>query len=86
MTVVQADGNAVQPLTIDEFRMGPAETYDVIVQPPADCGYAVFAEPLSRGGYARGTLAPQMGMSAEIPPLDPLPCALWRTWAWVPWR
>ena len=73
MTVVQADGNAVQPVTVDEFRMGTAETYDVIVQPPADSAYTIFAQPLSRRGYARGTLAPRMGMSAEIPPLDPLP-------------
>jgi CopA family copper-resistance protein len=73
MTVVQADGNAVQPVTIDEFRMGPAETYDVIVQPSDDSAYTIFAQTLSRRGYARGTLAPRMGMSAEIPPLDPLP-------------
>ena len=73
MTVVQADGNAVQPVTVDEFRMGPAETYDVIVQPPADSAYTIFAQPLSRGGYARGTLAPRIGMTAGIPPLDPLP-------------
>jgi CopA family copper-resistance protein len=73
MSVVQADGNAVQPVTIDEFRMGPAETYDVIVQPADDSAYTIFAQPLSRRGYARGTLAPRMGMSAEIPPLDPLP-------------
>ena len=33
MTVVQADGNCVQPVTVDEFRIGTAETYDVIVQP-----------------------------------------------------
>jgi CopA family copper-resistance protein len=73
MTVVQADGNFVQPVTIDEFRMGPAETYDVIVQPAADSAYTIFAQPLARAGYARGTLAPRMGMTADIPPLDPLP-------------
>jgi CopA family copper-resistance protein len=73
MTVVQADGNFVQPVTVDEFRMGPAETYDVIVQPPTDSAYTIFAQPLSRSGYARGTLAPRIGMRADIPPLDPLP-------------
>jgi CopA family copper-resistance protein len=73
MTVVQADGNAVQPVIVDEFRMGPAETYDVIVQPLAESAYTIFAQPLSRDGYARGTLAPRFGMAAEIPPLDPLP-------------
>src|SRR5260370_895127 len=73
MTVVQADGNCLQPVTVDELRLGVAETYDVIVQPREDMAYTIFAQPESRGSYARGTLAPRMGMSAEIPPMDPYP-------------
>ena len=73
MTVVQADGNCIQPVTVDEFRIGVAETYDVIVQPHEDHAYTIFAQPESRGRYARGTLAPRMGMTAEIPPMDPYP-------------
>jgi len=73
MTVVQADGNCVQPVTVDEFRIGVAETYDVIVQPHEDNAYTIFAQPEARGRYARGTLAPRMGMTAEIPPIDPYP-------------
>ena len=73
MTVVQADGNCVQPVTVDEFRIGVAETYDVIVEPHEDQAYAIFAQPEARGRFARGTLAPRMGMSAEIPPMDPYP-------------
>jgi CopA family copper-resistance protein len=73
MTVVQADGNAVQPVKVDEFRIGVAETYDVIVQPGSGSAYTIFAQPVSRDGYARATLAPKMGMSAGIPPLDPRP-------------
>ncbi|WP_074975216.1 copper resistance system multicopper oxidase [Nitrosospira multiformis] len=68
MTVVQADGQNVQPVEVDEFRMGPAETYDVIVEPQEDRAYTIFAETLDRSGFARGTLAPRPGMSAEIPP------------------
>jgi hypothetical protein len=68
MTVVQADGQNVQPVEVDEFRMGPAETYDVIVEPKEDRAYTIFAETLDRSGFARGTLAPRPGMSAEIPP------------------
>jgi CopA family copper-resistance protein len=68
MTVVQADGQNVQPVEMDEFRMGPAETYDVIVEPKEDRAYTIFAETLDRSGFARGTLAPRPGMSAEIPP------------------
>ena len=67
MTVVQADGQNVQPVEVDEFRMGPAETYDVIVEPQEDRAYTIFAETLDRSGYARGTLAPRAGMSAAIP-------------------
>jgi FtsP/CotA-like multicopper oxidase with cupredoxin domain len=73
MTVVQADGNCVQPVMVDEIRLGVAETYDVIVQPHKEMAYTIFAQPESRGSYARGTLAPRSGMTAEIPPMDPYP-------------
>src|SRR3984893_11631966 len=73
MTVVQADGNDVEPVTVDEFRIGVAETYDVIVQPQNDAAYTIFAQPEDRSGYARGTLAPRMGMTAAVPPMDPRP-------------
>jgi CopA family copper-resistance protein len=67
MTVVQADGQNVQPVTVDEFRIAVAETYDVIVEPQEDRAYTLFAESMDRSGYARGTLAPRQGMSAPIP-------------------
>ncbi len=67
MTVVQADGQNVQPVVVDEFRIGPAETYDVIVEPTEDRAYTLFAETMDRSGYARGTLAPRAGMSAPLP-------------------
>lgn len=70
--VVQADGQNVQPVEVDEFRMGPAETYDVIVQ-PEDRAYTLFAENIGRSGYTRGTLAPREGMSAPVPKLRPRP-------------
>jgi CopA family copper-resistance protein len=67
MTVVQADGQNVQPVEVDEFRFGPAETYDVIVQPNEDRAYTIFAETMDRSGYARGTLAPRSAMEGGIP-------------------
>jgi L-ascorbate oxidase len=67
MTVVQADGNNVQPVTVDEFRMAVAETYDVIVRPMEDRAYTLVAEPMARTGIARATLAPRAGMSAAVP-------------------
>jgi CopA family copper-resistance protein len=67
MTVVQADGQNVQPVVVDEFRMGPAETYDVIVEPVDDHAHTIFAETMDRSGYASGTLAPRTGMVAVIP-------------------
>lgn len=73
MTVVQADGQNVQPVEVDELRMGPAETYDVIVEPKEGRAYTIFAETLDRSGFARGTLAPRLGMTAEIPPRRPRP-------------
>ena len=67
MTVVQADGQHVKPVEVDEFRMGAAETYDVIVEPKEDRAYALFAETTDRSGYAMGTLAPHEGMMPQIP-------------------
>jgi len=71
MTIVQADGQDVEPVTIDEFRFGPGETYDVLVQPKDDA-YTIFAQSMDRSGYARGTLAPRQGLSAPVPTLDPV--------------
>jgi CopA family copper-resistance protein len=68
LTVVQADGQNVSPVQVDEFRIAIAETYDVIVEPKADQAYTIFAESMDRSGYARGTLAPRAGLSAAIPP------------------
>jgi len=73
MTIVQADGNDVMPVTVDEFRISVAETYDVIVRPAVDRAYTIFAQAEDRTGYARGTLAPRPGMAAAIPPMDPRP-------------
>jgi CopA family copper-resistance protein len=73
MTVVQADGNDVEPVPVDEFRIGVAERYDVIVEPKDERAYTIFAQSMDRSGYARGTLAPRMGMQGMIPPMDPRP-------------
>ena len=67
MTVVAADGQYVKPVTVDEFRIGIAETYDVIVEPNESRAYTIFAESLDRSGFARGTLAPREGMTAALP-------------------
>ena len=70
LTVVAADGQDVEPVTVDEFRLGAAEVLDVIVSPSADQAYTIFAQSMDRSGYARGTLAPRAGVRAEVPPLD----------------
>lgn len=71
MIVVQADGQDVEPVPVDEFRIAVAETYDVVVTPREDKAYTIFAEPIDRSGYARATLAPREGMTADIPPMRP---------------
>ena len=72
MTVISADGQDVHPVTVDEFRIAVAETYDVIVQPD-DRAYTIFAESIDRSGYARGTLSPRPGMEVEAPAMDAVP-------------
>ncbi|MDX8386646.1 MAG: copper resistance system multicopper oxidase, partial [Gallionella sp.] len=69
MTVIQADGQNVKPVTVDEFRIGVAETYDVLVT-PSDDAYTIFSQSMDRTGYARGTLARQEGLTALVPALD----------------
>ena len=69
LTVVAADGQDVEPVSVDELRIGTAEVYDVIVE-PRDAAYTIFAQAMDRSGYARGTLAPRAGMTAEVPALD----------------
>ena len=73
MTVVQADGNNVLPVPVDEFRIAVAETYDVIVQPKDDKPYTIVAESMDRTGFARGTLATRDGMAGKLPPHRPRP-------------
>jgi CopA family copper-resistance protein len=71
MTVISADGQDVEPVSVDEFRIAVAETFDVLVEPREDRAYTVFAQSIDRTGYARGTLAPREGMQAEVPAMDP---------------
>ena len=73
MTVVSADGNHVKPVTVDEIRLGVAETYDVIVQPKENKTYAIFAQNMGHTGYAMGSLTPSTTLLASPPKLDPIP-------------
>lgn len=74
LTLVSTDGQPVEPVEVDEFRIGPGETYDVLVRMPDDRAYTIFAQSIDRTGFARGTLAPREGMAAAVPSPDP------RTW------
>jgi CopA family copper-resistance protein len=73
MTVVAADGQYVHPVTVDEFRIATAETYDVIVEPSGQDAFTVFAQSNDRTGFAAGTLAVREGLRAPVPALDPRP-------------
>jgi len=73
LTVVAADGQHVRPVEVDEFQIGNAETYDVIVRPTEDRAFTIVSESIDRSGMGRATLAPRPGMSAEVPPLRERP-------------
>ena len=75
LTVVQADGQDVRPVTVDELQIAVAETYDLIVTPSEERAYTLVAETWDRSGMARGTLAPRAGMAAPVPALRPRPLA-----------
>jgi len=72
ITVVQADGVNVRPVEVDEFQIGNAETYDVIVT-PGDQAYSIVTESIDRSGMGVATLAPREGMRAAVPPLRERP-------------
>lgn len=74
-SIVQADGQNVHPVMVDEFQIGVAETYDAIVTPAEDKAYSIIAEAVDRSGMARATLAPRPGMAGEVPPLRKRPVA-----------
>ncbi|MFC6978067.1 copper resistance system multicopper oxidase [Microbulbifer taiwanensis] len=97
MKVVATDGQNIEPVSVDEFRIGVAETYDVVVEPEADTAYTLFAQTIDRSGFARGTLTPELGLSAAVPAMDYAPVlghrdmgmahdmGEWTTAAWVVW-
>ncbi|MCB4746585.1 MAG: copper resistance system multicopper oxidase [Sulfurovum sp.] len=70
MTVVAADGNHIKPIRVDEFRIGVAETYDVIVEPSSVKAYAIFAQSIDRSGYALGSLTPSNSLLSKAPRMD----------------
>ena len=72
-TVVAADGQYVHPVTVDEFRIATAETFDVIVEPTGQDAFTIFAQDLGRTGHVSGTLAVREGLRAPVPTLDPRP-------------
>ena len=73
MTVVAADGMYVHPVSVDEFRIATAETFDVIVEPSGQDAFTIFAQAMDRTAYAAGTLAVREGLAAPVPELDPRP-------------
>ena len=70
LTVIGADGQPVHPVSVDEFRIGVAETFDVLVTPQEEQPYTIFCQAMDRSGYARGTLSPRDGLQAPVPALD----------------
>ncbi|SCW90897.1 copper-resistance protein, CopA family [Sphingobium faniae] len=73
LTIVSADGLPVVPVAVEEFRIGPGETYDVEFTMPDGNARTIFAQSIDRTGFARGTIAPAPGMAAPVPPLDVRP-------------
>lgn len=71
--LVVAAGQNIEPVAVDEVRMGVAETYDVIVEPKDDRAYTIFVQDIARSGFPRGTLTPDISMTAAVPEIDSVP-------------
>lgn len=78
MSVVQADGQNVRPVEVDEFQIAVAETFDVVVHPTEYRAFTLVAEAVDRSGMGRATLSPREGMTAAVPPLRERPIAMMR--------
>jgi len=73
MTVVATDGQLIHPVTVDEFRIATAETFDVVVEPSGQDAFTIFAQSNDRTGFAAGTLAVRVGLRAPVPDVDRRP-------------
>ncbi|MGH8551114.1 MAG: hypothetical protein ACRERU_21420 [Methylococcales bacterium] len=71
MRVIEADGQPVMPVEVEQFRIAVAETYDVLVEPEADRAYRIFAETMDRSGFAAATLTSRGGLKADSPQTSP---------------
>lgn len=70
LRIVAADGQPVHPVSVDEFRIAPAETFDAIVEPAGQDAFTLFAQDIGRTGYVSGTLAVREGLRAPVPEVD----------------
>ena len=73
LTVIESDGQAVRPVTVDELQIAVAETYDVVVTPPGERAWPIMVESMDRSGYAFGSLTPRADLRASAPPLRDRP-------------
>ena len=55
----------VRPVTVDEFQIGVAETYDVVVTPGEQQAYTLMAESIDRSGMGIATLASTPGSATK---------------------
>jgi FtsP/CotA-like multicopper oxidase with cupredoxin domain len=65
--VVAADGLDVQPITVNEFRVGMAETYDVIVTIPEVGGYEFAANNIDGTGGVKVNLGNNNSLHSPDP-------------------
>ena len=72
MTVIQTDGQDVDEVEVDEFQIGVAETYDVIVA-PSDGSHAIVAEAMDRSGMGVASLTSHASHIATPPALREIP-------------
>lgn len=72
LKIIAADGQAIKSIDVDEFRIGVAETYDVIIEPKQEA-YTLFSQSIDRSGFTRSTLTSNANISALIPAMDKAP-------------
>ncbi len=70
--VIGADGQNIEPTPVEEFQIGVAETYDILVKPKPGA-HTIVAESMDRSGMVTANLTSKPGMRGEVPPLRKKP-------------
>jgi CopA family copper-resistance protein len=73
MQMVHVEGNDVKPYAVDDFKLAPGETFDVLVKIQKKDPYVIYAESIDTLGAAYGALTTAPGQIINYQQATPFP-------------